>query len=156
MFEIRKATDEDCSSIMSVHARSVLAIPVGHYSAEEIASWAIPRRIEDYQESVANKAFYVAVSYQRIVGFGVFNSESHEIEALYVAPEANGKGIGRSLLKELEERAHDLGIEIVRLNASLNAVAFYSRAGFIAQEESKYRLASGLEIRCVPMIKKLI
>ena len=156
MVEIRKATDEDCSAIMSVHTSSVLAIPVGYYSAEEIASWAIPRKIDDYQESVARKVFYVAVSDQVIVGFGVFNRESYEIEALYVAPEANGKGIGLRLLKKLEQRAHDLGAESLRLNASLNAVAFYRRAGFIAQEESKYRLASGLEIKCVPMIKKLV
>ena len=32
-------------------------------------------------------------------------------------------------------------------------IPFYKRAGFVAQEESKYRLSNGVEIACVPMVK---
>jgi ribosomal protein S18 acetylase RimI-like enzyme len=63
--------------------------------------------------------------------------------------------VGLKLLQKLEGRGRSLGLEALHLNASLNAVGFYQRAGYVAQEESKYLLASGIEIRCVPMVKAL-
>jgi GNAT superfamily N-acetyltransferase len=88
-----------------------------------------------------------------ILGFGVLNQESAVVEALYVSPEAGRRGIGMELLQKLEERARALGLGMLSLNASLNAVPFYKRAGYLAQEESKYRLSTGVEIACVPMVK---
>ena len=88
-----------------------------------------------------------------IVGFGVLNQESAEVEAVYVRPEADRRGIGLEVLGKLEERAGALGLGELRLNASLNAVPFYEKAGYVAQAESKYRLATGVEIACVPMVK---
>jgi hypothetical protein len=64
--------------------------------------------------------------------------------------------MGLMILGQPEERARALGLEVVSLNASLNAVRFYKRAGYVAQEGSKYRLPSGVEIPCVPLVKRLI
>ncbi len=91
-----------------------------------------------------------------IVGFGVFNQESREIEAVYVSPDVMRRGVGLMILGLLETRARALGLEVLSLNASLNAVRFYKRAGYVAQDESKYRLVSGIEIPCVPMVKRLM
>jgi hypothetical protein len=66
------------------------------------------------------------------------------------------RGMGLMILGQPEERARALGLEVVSLNASLNAVRFYKRAGYVAQEGSKYRLPSGVEIPCVPLVKRLI
>lgn len=123
------------------------------YTAEEIQAWAVPKKPESYAESIRSKEFFVAVEGSVILGFGVFNQENAEVEAVYVSPEASGRGIGLEVLKKLEERARALGLRVMRLNASLNAVPFYKRAGYVAQEASKYRLSTGVEIACVPMIK---
>ena len=85
----------------------------------------------------------------------MLNQSSAEVEAVYVSPLAGRRGIGLELLRKLEERANTLGLKILRLNASLNAVQFYEKAGFVAQERSKYRLLTGVEIACVPMVKML-
>lgn len=155
MLIIRKAKEEDCPSIVRVHASAVRAIPDNYYAPEEIEAWAAPRKIESYQQAVHNNEFYVATEGEIIVGFGVLNRETREIEAVYVSPEAKGRGVGLKLLHQLEEEGRSLGLEALRLNASLNAVGFYLRAGYVAQEESKYRLQSGVEVRCVPMVKAL-
>jgi putative acetyltransferase len=156
MIIIRRATEEDCPSIARVHTSAVRAIPTGYYAPEEIEAWAIPRKIESYQQFIHSKEFYVATEGEIIVGFGILNRETKEIEAVYASPEAKGKGVGLKLLQKLEEQGRDLGLKALRLNASLNAVGFYQRAGYVGQEESKYRLLSGVEIRCVPMIKALV
>ena len=156
MLTIRRAKREDAPSIARVHTSAVMAIPAGYYTPEEIASWAIPRETESYEQSVDDKEFYVAAQDELIVGFGVLNREGEVIEAIYVSPEAKGLGAGLKLLQKLEERGRDLGLKALHLYASLNAVEFYKRAGFEGQEEAKYRLPTGIEIRCVPMVKELM
>ncbi len=153
MLTIRRSRQEDCQSIGSVHSAAVAAIRTDLYTPEEIRSWAVPKKPESYKESIRSKEFFVAEEDGIILGFGVLNQESAEVEAVYVSPEAGRRGIGLELLRKLEERARALGLGVLRLNASLNAVPFYRRAGYLGQEVSKYRLTTGVEIACVPMVK---
>ena len=64
-----------------------------------------------------------------IVGFGVLDQESAVVEAVYVITGAGRRGIGLEVLRKLEDRARALGLTVLRLNASLNAVPFYEKAG---------------------------
>jgi N-acetylglutamate synthase-like GNAT family acetyltransferase len=155
MLNIRKARREDAPVIAGVHAAAVGGIRTALYTPAEIRAWAVPKRPESYEESIGSKEFFVAEEGGAIVGFGVLNRESAEIEAVYVSPGAGRRGIGLEILRKLEERARANGIGELRLNASLNAVPFYERAGYVAQERSKYRLATGVEIACVPMTKAM-
>ncbi len=155
MLNIRRARREDCQTIASVHAAAVGGISTSFYTPEEIRAWAVPKKPESYEESIGTKEFFVAETGGAIVGFGVLNRESAEVEALYVSPETGRRGIGLEVLRKLEERARVNGLRVLRLNASLNAVPFYERAGYVAQERSKYRLATGVEIACVPMLKTM-
>ena len=138
-----------------MHSAAVRGIRTAHYTSEEIQAWAVPKLPENYEESIRSKEFFVAEDEGVILGFGVLNQESCEVEAVYVTPEAGRRGIGLAILRKLEERASTQGLSELRLNASLNAVPFYEQAGYVAQEPSKYRLLTGVEIACVPMIKTL-
>jgi N-acetylglutamate synthase-like GNAT family acetyltransferase len=140
---------------MSVHVDAVTGIRTELYTTEEIQAWATPKKPESYEESIRSKEFFVAEENRVIVGFGILNQSTTEVEAVYVSPKAGRRGIGLSLLQKLEERARALGLKELRLNASLNAVPFYKRAGYVGQAESKYRLSTGLEIACVPMLKAI-
>jgi N-acetylglutamate synthase-like GNAT family acetyltransferase len=138
---------------MNVHSAAVAGIRTALYTPEEIQAWAVPKKPESYEDSIRSKEFFVAEEDGIVKGFGVLNQDSAEVEAVYVSPNAGRRGIGLELLRKLEERARALGLGVLRLNASLNAVPFYQRAGYVAQEKSKYRLSTGLEIACVPMLK---
>ena len=46
-------------------------------------------------------------------------------------------------------------IEQVVLDATLNAVSFYSACGYVGDEQAVYRSPSGLVLACVPMVKRL-
>ena len=155
MLNIRRARQEDCQFIGSVHRAAVGGIRTGLYKPEELQAWAVPRKPESYEELISSREFLVAVVDEVIVGFGVLNQSSAEVEAVYVSPAAGQRGIGLKLLQKLEESASMLGLKMLRLNASLNAVQFYEKAGYVAEEQSKYRLLTGVEIACVPMVKSL-
>lgn len=56
-----------------------------------------------------------------------------EFKRMYVVPEARGKGVGRALLEELEDRARSLGYEIARLDTGPKQVGarhIYETAGY--------------------------
>jgi putative acetyltransferase len=153
MLNIRRARQDDCESITSVHVAAVKGIRTALYKPEEIQSWAIPKKPESYEESIRSREFFVAEEDDVIVGFGVLNQESAEVEAVYVSPRAGRRGIGLEILRKLEERARALELPVLRLKASLNAVPFYEKAGYVGHDRSTYRLSSGVEIACVPMVK---
>jgi putative acetyltransferase len=155
MFVIRRARQEDNEAIRRVHIRAVREIAKSHYTQEEIEAWAVPRKLEHYESSIREKEFYVAEENSEVVGFGTLNQETCEVEAVYVSPETARRGVGSEILRTLEERARDLGLKELHLDASLNAVSFYESAGFVRQQEAKHRLQTGVEIGCVLMSKRL-
>jgi len=155
MFTVRRAREVDCEAIWRIHARAIREIAKSHYTSEEIEAWASPRKPEHYVEAIRDKEFYVAEENGVVVGFGTLNQMQSEIEAVYVSPEVARRGIGNAILQRLEERARNLSIKSLKINASLNAVPFYKSAGYESRKEMKHRLASGVEIGCVLMTKRL-
>src|SRR5678816_4883990 len=115
MLKIRRARQEDCHSIGSVHTAAVTGIRTDEYTPEEIQAWAVPREPSSYEAYIRSKEFYVAEDEGAIVGFGVLNQEIGEVEAVYVSPTAGRRGIGLKVLGQLEARASDLGIKELRL-----------------------------------------
>ena len=153
-FNVRRARREDTDAIGRVHVAAIRELCRNHYSPAEIEAWAAPRKPEHYLEAIRHKEFYVADD-DGIVGFGTLNPAGGEVEAVYVHPAVNRRGVGRELLRTLEWRAREFGLKSLHLCASLNAVQFYERANFERQQDTSHRLASGVEIACVLMSKEL-
>lgn len=54
-----------------------------------------------------------------------------QIRQLAVAPHAQGGGVGRELIRALEDRAFDEGARVIVLDARDTAWGFYERLGYI-------------------------
>ena len=85
----------------------------------------------------------------RLLGFGVFDADANEVDALFVDPDRGGQGIGQALMQRLLAMA-DREREVV-LSASLNAAPFYQRQGFISVREQVYPHPSGVALASVSM-----
>ena len=155
MFTVRRAGEEDAEGVWRVHMSAIRGIANSHYTPEEVEAWASPREPGHYAEAIRDKEFYVAEEDGAVIGFGTLNPVEREIEAVYVSPEVVRRGVGSAILGRLEERARDLGLRSLKMDASLNAVAFYRSAGYVPQRRMKHRLSSGVEIGCVLMTKEL-
>ena len=154
MITIRRATQEDIESIWNVHIRAIQEACKSHYSSKEIEDWSQVLRPARYNQPIKRGSFFVAVDDNLIVGFGNLNQDSGEIEAVYVTPEYVGRGVGMEILQALESVARDLGLPILRLSSSLNAVHFYENAGYRRQKQKRY-LLPGEMVACLPMVKEL-
>lgn len=155
MLNIRRARQEDKEDIWRVHGSAVRGTCAGHYPREVIEIWAGRLRPEKYAEAIDKYDFFVAEEDGRVVGFGELGPEAGEIQGLYVSPDVKGRGVGRELMRTLEERARAHGLKSLSLTSSLNAVPFYERAGFRAVGELKEAIAPGVERASVRMFKEL-
>lgn len=157
MFVIRRATEDDSEAIGDIHRRSIRELCAALYPPEVIEAWAAPRKAEHYSQSIRTKDYFVAEDAEgTVVGFSVLCRERCEVDAVYVHPAVKRRGLGMRLLRALEELARASGIETLRLNASLNGVPFYERAGYEWLEPGAHRLPNGVEIACVLMSKRLV
>jgi catechol 2,3-dioxygenase-like lactoylglutathione lyase family enzyme len=80
---------------------------------------------------------FVAVEGERVLGFAQLNIDGR-VALLYVAPEARFRGISRAMLKALEERGIQLGMERLYLESTKTAARFYEACG--------YRRTGGLQV----------
>jgi GNAT superfamily N-acetyltransferase len=83
-------------------------------------------------ETLRSWRFWVAEDHQRIVGMiALSDAGDHaEVEDFFVAPEAQGQGVGRALMKAFEADARAMGFERAEVDADPNAEATYARLGF--------------------------
>ena len=155
MLTIRRATQEDREAVWRVHGRAIRETCASHYSQDVIQIWAGGLRPEKYAEAIERYEFFVAEEDGEVVGFGELGPESGEIQGLYVSPDVKGRGVGWQLLRTLEEKARARGLGSLSLVASLNAVAFYERAGYKPVGELTKTLAPDVERASVKMFKEL-
>jgi predicted N-acetyltransferase YhbS len=104
-------------------ASSGQAETAAHYSKEQI--------IRD----MAGRLTYVAVQRHRVVGVVILSgteSTGTRIEALCVAPEHQGRGIGELLIETAEKRAGELGITCLGVSGTVTNKEFFTRYGYLA------------------------
>ncbi|MEI8714189.1 GNAT family N-acetyltransferase [Mesorhizobium sp. ISC11] len=97
----------------------------------------------DYEKAVAEHPFDLAVEDDRIVGMiETMLAEDHLwIENVCVAPDAQGRGIGRLLLEWAERKAIESGRDELRLltNGAFEAnVSLYKRQGYIVDRDEPF------------------
>jgi putative acetyltransferase len=154
-FVIRRATEADTDGIAQTRAASIRGVCAKDYSPEQIESWAGELPAESHLEFMGKSHYLVAEDDDQLLGFGVADLEGAEILALYVHPEALGRGVGRSLLQAMEGASRDAGRDALQLLSTLTAVGFYERMGYARGEDTSHTLRSGIEMACVRMRKVL-
>jgi GNAT superfamily N-acetyltransferase len=152
---IRKARPADASPLASLHRASIRELCAAAYSNEQLAAWTAALEPSMYASLMATSYVVVAVQDGVPVGLGVCDPRESLINAVYVAPGATRRGVGRNLLAVLESRFVEAGVSEARLNATLNAVSFYGALGYSAAGTTTNRLGTGVDLPCMAMTKRL-
>ena len=154
--KIRKASKADRKNISNLHIASIKKLCRNHYTHEQLIAWTSVLTPSVYDQALKEKVVLVAYdSQQDLLGLGILDIENSEISAIYINPDAAGKGIGTKLLNELEMTAQNSKFFRITVHSTLNAKSFYMNHGYIAQELTLHRLPNGSELECVRMVKDL-
>lgn len=155
MLSRRPATQADLSALWALRTRAVRAGCAAHYPAQVIDIWCAAPAPASLPLLVQAGGAVVAEEDGKVVGYAVLNLESGELDAAFVEPSHQGRGIALQLLQQLESMASERGLARLFLSASLNAVAFYERAGFVSLREELYPHRCGIDLASVFMEKQL-
>ena len=149
----RPGRAEDGEGILAVHLAAIHAVEDAFYDEVNRESWAYGLSAEGYARAMqGGEIFEVAVAPDEII-CGFCGVKDDEIMGLYVHPEWQGRGLGKALLKNGEERLTAAGNVELKLTASLNATAFYAANGWRLLGHSLVVSRGGLEQRVADMQK---
>lgn len=155
MLEIKRATPDDADAAFDVRREAIRGHCIGAYTAEHMALWTRGTAEDGYRE-LMSKPFYLGWLNGKPVATGMLDLTNHEVGALFVLPGYTGRGYGKAMLDFLEGLARELHIQEVVLDATLNAASFYRQCGYVGQDQAVYHSPSGLQLACIPMVKRLV
>ncbi|QNA99027.1 GNAT family N-acetyltransferase [Massilia sp. Se16.2.3] len=155
MISLRKAMPGEIAALWDLRTRAVAHGCAGHYTPEVLGVWLAAPAPASLADRIALGQAMAAVEDGALLGYAVLDTREGEVDAVFVDPDAQGRGVGLSLLASVEAAARTTGLTRLFLSASLNAVPFYRCAGFIAVREELYPHRSGIGIPSVYMEKQL-
>lgn len=126
--EIRLATVQDAEAIHQLHTTSVRTLCACVYESDVIESWLKGRSPDGYG-GIARGEMNVLECDGVIAGFS--HVVPGEIVAIFVHPSYAGRGIGSKLLHHGVGLARSGENAPIKVEATLNAQAFYEKHGFV-------------------------
>ena len=151
---IRKAERGDAIAAWDLRNAAILAQCTGHYAEEQLSVWTAGEMTDDFVETVAQH-WYVATVDGTVVGTGMLDCTTGQVDAIFVRPDHMGCGVGRAILTHLECFAAKSGLRRLTLDSTLNAAPFYRQCGFVGDQRSMYKSPRGILLACIPMAKQL-
>lgn len=152
---IRLATHQDVDRIWAIRTQAILTSCAQFYASKKVTVWADSPMPKNFAHTLVTLKAIVYEEKGKVLGFGFIDSDKQSLESVFVDPFHHGKGIGKMLVLALQQQATNAGVTRLSLSASLNAVPFYKRLGFIEQVSRFWQHPSGIELECVPMSKCL-
>lgn len=133
---IRKFKDSDASDLAEVISRTLVEVNAKDYSPE-----AIQEKINEYSpENIRRlggfKQIFVAENDGQQIGVAMLRGD--EISCVFVLPDQSGKGVGKTLMQAVEDKAKLDGCDSVHLSSSVTAKTFYEGLGYrnVSNDES--------------------
>lgn len=129
-FEITDA--EEVSALMVTTLRTT---NIKDYSAEYIENDVNALQPNNILERASWMHFYVVCDDEKIVGCGAIGpywgkENESSLFTIFVLPEYQGKGIGRTIIETLEQDEYFLRAKRVEIPASITGTPFYRKMGY--------------------------
>lgn len=133
-WSIRPFRDEQAEEVSALIGRVLLEVNIRDYPREDLVDFAAYYSPETVRSLAEQGRTYVVMEGETILACGSIvpleEEGEREIRAVFVLPEAEGKGIGRTLMAVLECDPLFLSARRVIVSASLTAHPFYEKLGY--------------------------
>ncbi|MBW7971962.1 GNAT family N-acetyltransferase [Bradyrhizobium sp. BR 10289] len=131
---IRPARGDDAGDISGVILRALRETNAKDYTDEIIARVARSFSPDAVRQLIEKRTVFVAVLGSRVVGTA--SLDGNVVRTVFVAPDVQGRGIGKLLMAEVERAAREQSIAALTVPSSVTAETFYARLGFNAVRDS--------------------
>lgn len=136
---LRTANIQDCDQIRQLYKSVVNLLSLNDFTVQQKNVWSAVSEDRAYWLYILQTQQVVVAEYleekdqsNHIIGFGSIKDEGY-IEFLYVATDFQNIGVGRRILKALENYASKMQAEEIWADVSTNARSFFSRHNFVAE-----------------------
>jgi ribosomal protein S18 acetylase RimI-like enzyme len=85
-------------------------------------------------EKMQSSYFVVALMDNKVAGTG--SLDGNEVTTVFVDPDYQQRGIGRTIMEELERYAKSQGLREIILNSSITAFGFYKKLDYALEGET--------------------
>ncbi len=131
IMKIRTYEIGDTQKIVKLFYDTVHEVNIRDYTTAQVDAWApADTDIQTWMQSLSSKFTFVAEEGDTIAGFGELEINGH-IDRFYCHKDFQRQGIGRLILKQIESKAKDLGINKLFTEASITARPFFESQGFM-------------------------
>jgi N-acetylglutamate synthase-like GNAT family acetyltransferase len=131
---VRPAHEGDADVISAVILRALRETNARDYTPEIIARVEQGFGPDAVRQLIGKRTVFVAVMDGRVVGTA--SLDGSVVRTVFVSPDVQRRGIGKSLMAEIERTARERGIARLAVPSSVTAETFYARLGFKAVRDS--------------------
>lgn len=132
---VRNFEMEDAEAVSNIIRRNLLEVNTKDYSLEYMDMLANKYGPDKVKEIAGYSHMYVACKENSIVACGAITSfwgkeDESILLTIFVLPELHGQGIGKRIVRKLEEDELYTRAKRIELHASLTACEFYIKMGY--------------------------
>ena len=136
MIEIKEYNENYVEQISTIIIRNLLEINVKDYGVEKVQELAKDFTVEKLKDALKNrKKVFVAIKDN--IDASWYNPDEYYILTVFVKPEKHGEGIGRLLIKAIENYAIHSNFRKLIIPASITAHEFYYKLGYRYKDDQK-------------------
>lgn len=150
---LREFRETDLFGVKSLVHRTIAVCYPGHYCLEAVRFFANYHDEEAIRRDAKEGCTLVLEKAGRILATGTLVGD--EIKRVFVEPGLQKHGLGRLIMRRLEEKAQMQGIGAIRLDASVPAKAFYDSLGYATLEAAFLRVENDTRLDFFRMQKHL-
>lgn len=135
MYNVRLFQVEDAKEVSALIIRTLRTTNIKDYSAEYIENDVAQFTPEGVIKRASWTHFYVVCEQEKIIGCGAIGpywgkEEESSLFTIFVMPEYQGKGVGRTIIETLEQDEYFLRAKRIEIPASITACGFYQKMGY--------------------------
>jgi GNAT superfamily N-acetyltransferase len=152
--KVRKFNCGDLAEVRKLIHRTIDACYIDDYCSEAIEFFKDWHRDERILQDAEDGYTIIIEEKGLVVGTGTIVGD--EIKRVFVEPAYQGRGYGRWIMNVLEEKAVSLGINVVKLDASIPSKEFYDALDYATVHEAFLEVANNKKLDYYKMEKALM
>ena len=126
----------DTPVLAAIFVAAIEQLTGDDYNEAQQQAWAsVADDEEQFGKRLASELTLIATLENSPVGFASLKGADH-IDMLYVHPAAAGQGVASMLVEALEKLAGGRGAKSLTVDASDNALEFFSRHGYVPKQRN--------------------